>query len=340
VRLTDTAGAVVQSLAYDPFGFTVYSGGVSEPSNQYTGQKKDGSGLYYYGARYYDPELGRFISPDRLLVDGLNRYAYCKNNPIKYIDPTGKYTEEQFNEGQRIYNEQLKNEINTSETTGGTSYRDEEGRVHILVWGIYQSGITFDSITICESKDGKPDPLNTGARFDTAEKAKVAGQLYANRFSRGDQKMDFRGLLYANSNGKWGIYLNNGEKSFQILFDKEEIRKKLDTDRNTSHSINKDGKKIDGPKRPPTAEEVTAGVGMLLTGAALLAGGFEAMKEGILMIFPKTGDPREIAGGIGSIIGGAIPFGAGAIIFLMGYDFLEGNGLDVTQDINDIMFNN
>ncbi len=46
------------------------------------------SGLYYYGARYYDPWLGRFISPDTVLA-GLNRYAYCGNNPVRYVDPTG-----------------------------------------------------------------------------------------------------------------------------------------------------------------------------------------------------------------------------------------------------------
>ncbi len=55
---------------------------------RFTGQEKDGSGLYYYGARYYDPELGRFVQPDTVLA-GLNRYAYCENNPIKYIDPSG-----------------------------------------------------------------------------------------------------------------------------------------------------------------------------------------------------------------------------------------------------------
>ena len=54
----------------------------------FTGQEQDASGLYYYGARYYDPELGRFTQPDTIL-DGLNRYAYCRNNPVKYIDPTG-----------------------------------------------------------------------------------------------------------------------------------------------------------------------------------------------------------------------------------------------------------
>jgi len=61
----------------------------------YTGKEKDSeSGLYYYGARYYAPELGRFVAADALtgsLQDPLsmNRYSYVKNNPLKYVDPTG-----------------------------------------------------------------------------------------------------------------------------------------------------------------------------------------------------------------------------------------------------------
>ena len=47
-----------------------------------------------HGARYYDPVLGRFITPDTIVQDpydpqSLNRYAYCRNNPVKYIDPSG-----------------------------------------------------------------------------------------------------------------------------------------------------------------------------------------------------------------------------------------------------------
>lgn len=56
---------------------------------QYTGKEKDGLGIYYYGARYYDPELGRFLQPDKK-YDGQNRYAYCQNNPVIYNDPEGE----------------------------------------------------------------------------------------------------------------------------------------------------------------------------------------------------------------------------------------------------------
>lgn len=53
------------------------------------------TGLYYLQTRYYDPELGRFISQDSIeyadyeSVNGLNLYAYCGNNPVMYVDPDG-----------------------------------------------------------------------------------------------------------------------------------------------------------------------------------------------------------------------------------------------------------
>jgi RHS repeat-associated protein len=54
----------------------------------------DSTGLYFYNARYYDAEIGRFISADTIVPDPsnpqtLNRYSYCLNNPLRYIDPSG-----------------------------------------------------------------------------------------------------------------------------------------------------------------------------------------------------------------------------------------------------------
>ena len=62
--------------------------------NRFTGQKLDGAGLMYFNARYYDPELGQFLSPDTLVPDptnlfAWNRYMYTIGNPLKYNDPTG-----------------------------------------------------------------------------------------------------------------------------------------------------------------------------------------------------------------------------------------------------------
>lgn len=61
----------------------------------FAGQYYDSTtGLIYMGGRYYDPQLGRFISPDSLVPErddpqALNRYSYVRNNPVKYIDPSG-----------------------------------------------------------------------------------------------------------------------------------------------------------------------------------------------------------------------------------------------------------
>jgi RHS repeat-associated protein len=65
---------------------------------KFTGQRLDQTGLYYYGARYYDAGIGRFISPDTIAPNpmnpqSLNRYSYCLNNPLRYKDPTGHWPE-------------------------------------------------------------------------------------------------------------------------------------------------------------------------------------------------------------------------------------------------------
>jgi len=65
--------------------------------SRYTGKERDNeSGLDYFGARYLSSSMGRFMSPDTgklLLTDpqSLNRYAYTRNTPLIYIDPSGKY---------------------------------------------------------------------------------------------------------------------------------------------------------------------------------------------------------------------------------------------------------
>jgi RHS repeat-associated protein len=91
--VTDASGGVVGTQGYYPFGETRYSTGALFTDKLYTGQQQNSYiKLYWYGSRWYDPALGRFISPDTITpggVEGLNRYAYVINNPINYIDPSG-----------------------------------------------------------------------------------------------------------------------------------------------------------------------------------------------------------------------------------------------------------
>ena len=99
--ITDTDGEEVGSIKYYPYGETRDSTGTLYTDKLYTGQRLDDTGLYYYGARFYDPTIGRFISADILIPhpnnpQSLNRYSYCLNNPLKYIDPTGFFDNDEI----------------------------------------------------------------------------------------------------------------------------------------------------------------------------------------------------------------------------------------------------
>ena len=88
--LADTTGTIQTQYTYDPFGQTSISGSGSGNPSQYTGRENDGTGLYYYRARYYDPALGRFISEDPLgFSAGMNVYSYVGNDPVNVLDPWG-----------------------------------------------------------------------------------------------------------------------------------------------------------------------------------------------------------------------------------------------------------
>ncbi len=99
--ITNASGNKVQETYYYPFGETRVSTG-NATNYKYTGQEEDPeTGLYYYGARYYDPIIGRFISADTIVPNfadpqSLNRYSYVENNPLRYIDPTGHFKFETF----------------------------------------------------------------------------------------------------------------------------------------------------------------------------------------------------------------------------------------------------
>jgi RHS repeat-associated protein len=93
VMLTDIDGEAVWKGDYAPFGETLEAQPVNW-GNPYTflGNEDDG-GLMDFGARFYDPRIGRFLSPDPIKsagsASGCNPYTYCLNNPLKYTDKNG-----------------------------------------------------------------------------------------------------------------------------------------------------------------------------------------------------------------------------------------------------------
>ena len=84
-------GALLQENRYDPYGNLLSSTSAIRNPLLYTGRELDReTGLYYYRARYYDPDVGRFLTEDPLGFEaGLNFYAYIDNNPVNFTDPMG-----------------------------------------------------------------------------------------------------------------------------------------------------------------------------------------------------------------------------------------------------------
>lgn len=96
--LVDKNQRIAESYSYSAFGIRNKESSINN-SYGYVGEECDEeTGLIYLRNRYYDPEIGRFISPDFILgilgdPQTLNAYVYVKNNPINYIDPSGLYAD-------------------------------------------------------------------------------------------------------------------------------------------------------------------------------------------------------------------------------------------------------
>nr|WP_301541436.1 RHS repeat-associated core domain-containing protein [Xanthomonas euvesicatoria] len=93
IAVTDTAGQVVERTDYQPYGSPI---GKTVDGIGYTGHAMDGAtGLTYMQQRYYDQDLGRFLSIDPVAADSVlaanfNRYWYANNNPYRFTDPDGR----------------------------------------------------------------------------------------------------------------------------------------------------------------------------------------------------------------------------------------------------------
>jgi RHS repeat-associated protein len=96
--MTDQAQSVARWIAYMPYGADRREpGGSFTPRRQFNFKVKDATGFYDYGARLYDPTVGRWLSADAIAADGPNRYTYVRNNPLRFVDPNGRWSEDIHN---------------------------------------------------------------------------------------------------------------------------------------------------------------------------------------------------------------------------------------------------
>ena len=108
VGITDASGNIVAKYTYDSWGKLISIKDASDVDKttdttfigyinplRYRGYYYDfETGLYYLNARYYDPEVNRFISADETLDGGYNLFEYCGNNPVSFADCSGHDLEE------------------------------------------------------------------------------------------------------------------------------------------------------------------------------------------------------------------------------------------------------
>jgi RHS repeat-associated protein len=143
VRLSANAtGATVQTQTFTPYGNRIQAvSGVREELG-YIGERHDAeTGLMYLNARYYDPAIGRFVSPDTYAPTrpgvGVNRYAYAANDPINKSDPGG-------------------HEFGSNEERGYDSSYDNNSNYGV---SSYSGSYSFDSSTM-GLRDWKSDTVN------------------------------------------------------------------------------------------------------------------------------------------------------------------------------------
>ncbi len=94
----DANGTKTAELRFKAWGESRFTYGSTPTTYRYTGQREQSQlSIYFYGARWYDPALSRFLSPDSIVplqsqgVQAWDRYAYVNNNPLTYNDPDGHF---------------------------------------------------------------------------------------------------------------------------------------------------------------------------------------------------------------------------------------------------------
>ncbi|MCK5148081.1 RHS repeat-associated core domain-containing protein [bacterium] len=184
------AGDVIQYFDYYPFGLSsreVISG--SDPAKfTFTGKERDdegGTGWFYFGARYYDPAIGRWLTPDPLAskYPGLSPYNYCGNNPLVNIDT----------DGQDYFYLYSNNKINGLQHAGILITNHEEGKGGFDLYsknGVYLDGspkydnaINFSTLedVATKAKSKNSPGYSMGLRFKTTPTQDIAGSREANR---------------------------------------------------------------------------------------------------------------------------------------------------------------
>ena len=203
--VTDQSGSVISRHDYVPFGEEIASGvagrlsvwNISDSIGQkFTGKERDGeSGLDYFGARYYGSSLGRFTSPDPIGIikqklfdpQQWNAYGYARNNPLRFMDPTGQYVtncasdDKKCNKEVNRFEKQRQKDLKSKDPNvraGAAAFGDrgKDNGVHVGFVDLASQGYKGEVDAISKSGNGKTDVEVT---IDSALKGKSLQETIA-----------------------------------------------------------------------------------------------------------------------------------------------------------------
>ncbi len=186
IRVTfDKSGGVVNAQDYYSFGGILRSyitGALNDERYKFTGKERDTETNYdYFGARYYDSNLGRFLTvdPHSDLYPNLSPYIYCGNNPLGYIDPTGMDSTEAsttqdivnicqtIQKGYEIVTYGVKStgkKVIDNLKKGAQTVLDEgPGILNNISDGVAYTGLTFGGIALMSGNGELGVPVLTGS---------------------------------------------------------------------------------------------------------------------------------------------------------------------------------
>lgn len=198
--ITDTNGTVLNHYAYDAFGNRTVEEETVENRFGFAGEMLDAvTGQYYLRARFYNPVIARFLSEDTYYGDGLNLYAYCHNNPVRYVDPSG-------HEG--LICSKKYGELKKKEAEGGTLSEKEKRQIYE-----YEQNQKKSNGAGSDSKSGSKTVKNgaTRAAQYSSEWGDASLQEAIDKFAPNVEPV-------VTSKGKF-IY-NNQETGISVVYDK------------------------------------------------------------------------------------------------------------------------
>ena len=230
-------GTVIQTNHYYPFGmsFTESTHGDKQPY-KYNNKELDmnnGLNWYDYGARMYDPALGRWhvIDPSSEKYHGVTPYAYCNNNPIKNIDLDGRdwylyeatgqlYYNKGMNQKQITFNDNLYTRVGANNMLGDMKDITEKSYDYEESVSLAQAhGYAINPIQYITSEDSREQPYTTGKKSVsiTTGKIEIVNERYGVFTSDKDKVVGVKTEpLFTESlkkTGKLDILLTGGKKT-------------------------------------------------------------------------------------------------------------------------------